>query len=180
VGQIPDPDYNPDTSNGLNYYYNRTDRLSLPNAPGPIKPKKKMLIWIIIIDILLVVFILWSASWNKQHNTGLTEAFMEHEQGRYVFKLSRVINGDFLEAHLAIRLKSDDNFRLSDNCNIRFSFESADATNQVTAGLLQAGLDLPAHIFSAKAPLTNSQSGIAIRAHCSSVGVLPPVELLLK
>ncbi|MDR2733365.1 MAG: hypothetical protein LBC99_01830 [Spirochaetota bacterium] len=177
MGQIPDPDYNPESS-GLHYYYSREERLALPNAPSPMRPRKKIIKIIIIVDILLVVFIVWGTVWNKKHSSAGDAASTELEQGRYVFRLSRVINGDYLEAQLAIRLQSSDNFRLSNDCLVQFSFENGNTTNRMQSALLQREIELPVHVFSARVPYI--QGGTAIRAHCSGVGVLAPVELCLE
>jgi hypothetical protein len=181
MGQIPDPDYNPESSgcnSGMNYYYSRAERLALPNAPSPMRRKTNMLAVFIVMNILLIVFIVWGAIWNKKQASGRMEASAELAQGRYVFRLSRAISGDFLEAQLAIRLQSDDNFRLPNDCHVQFNFEGAEATNRMRVPLLQKELDLPVYVFSARAPYV--QEGVAIRAFCSGVGTLPPVELLLK
>jgi len=179
VGQKPDADYDPEAK--YQFYYSRAERLALPNAPVPLKKGKNYLWLFLILSILLVVLILRGAGGNKNDPSAGTA---EYRQGRYGYKLSGEARDGSLDARLIVRLQNNENFRLPPGIPARFSFEFAKTTNHAVAPLMQEGVDLPLHVFSARIPLgvwtKDTGTRVGIRAYYPGNAFIPAAELFLE
>ena len=181
MGQIPDPDYDPEARDPR-CYYKREDRLALPNAPEPLKQAKsyKRITTFVIILIVAVLF-LDPGSGKRELRSG-NMASVEYTVDQHIYKLSREVREGYLEASLSISRKNDDSFRLPWGVPVYLSFEAAAATSRVVLPPVQEGIELPLHIFFERIPYRTDtgEKKPLIRVRYAGGAGIPAMELVLE